>query len=414
MSEPTLLPPEAETQLTALGSADLVVAVAAVEGPDDPEPVLGAVRAGLLQHFPGLRSLVLHVHAGGNPAAPVAAGEAVPVIDLPLAPGTEPGARAGAFRVVFEVGQRLQAKAFAVAGSDAASLTPGWVGRLLGPVANQDADLVSPYYQRHPYSGVVTSGILYPLLRALYGRRIRFPLGVEIACSSRLVQRQLASDGISNRGGRYGLEIRLLAGAVAGGFKICQAVLGPRTMVAGDGAASPSAVLAGVLSPVFAEMERTQALWQKIRGSTPVELEGTDRSSSIEPVPIDGKRLLEAYRLGQQNLQDVWGLVLPPGTLVDLKRLARQPDSEFRMADRVWARILYDFSLAYHTRIMSRDHLMGALAPLYLGWFGSLHSEMAESDSFRLEERLEQLCLQFEMEKPYLISRWRWPGRFIP
>ena len=32
----------------------------------------------------------------------------------------------------------------------------------------------------------------------------------------------------------------------------------------------------------------------------------------------------------------------------------------------------------------------------------------------KVEARVEQLCLRYETEKPYLISRWRWPDRFSP
>jgi len=28
------------------------------------------------------------------------------------------------------------------------------------------------------------------------------------------------------------------------------------------------------------------------------------------------------------------------------------------------------------------------------------------------DARIEQLALAFEAEKPYLVSRWRWPERF--
>lgn len=413
MPEPYQLAPEVEARIGTQGKTDLVVAVVSPAGSDDPEPVMTALRAGLQQHFPGLDAALLYVHNGGKPAPATPPGEALPVYDLPVPPGVESGTRPAALRKAFEIGQRLEARGFALIGVELVGQETGWMGRLIGPVLQQEHDLVLPYYLRHPYSGMVTNGILYPLIRAVYGRRIRYPLGAELACSARLAGLRLGG-GPSPREGPFDLEVRLLTGAVAGGMRICQAALGPRVVAVGDGAATPSEVLGGVLSPIFAEMERTAALWQKIRGSAPLNLVGTDGPADAEPQAVDGKRLLDAFRLGQQNLREVWGLVLPPGTLVELKRIARLPDPEIRFPDRLWARILYDFSLAWRTRIMNRDHLAGALAPLYLGWFGALHAEMGDSDPARLEDRLEQLCLQFESEKPYLISRWRWPDRFIP
>jgi glucosylglycerate synthase len=35
-------------------------------------------------------------------------------------------------------------------------------------------------------------------------------------------------------------------------------------------------------------------------------------------------------------------------------------------------------------------------------------------DSGQAEDQIEELCMAYESEKPYLISRWRWPDRFTP
>jgi hypothetical protein len=315
---------------------------------------------------------------------------------------------------VLEAGHRLGARAIALVGAEVATLTPGWIGRLLNPVVAQGLDFVAPYYLRHPYSGALTSGIVYPLVRTLYGKRLRFPIGSEFACSARLADRYLRRDARQLLAGPVAVELQLLADAVAGGLAIGQAMLGPRTLLAADGGGDLGAILPEVLSQVFGEMERTTAIWQKIRGSVPVDLLGTAEGTPPDPVAIDRKRLIDAYRLGQQNLREIWGLVHSPGTLVELKKLAQMPENTFAMPDRLWARIVFDCSLAWRTRIMNREHLMGALAPLYLGWLGSLHAEMGEADPARMEDRLEQLCLQYEAEKPYLISRWRWPDRFNP
>lgn len=415
MPEKFVLAPETEAQISALGNVDLVVGVAASDRLEETRATIAAARLGLLERFSGTRAVVLHAHAGGMLAEASPSEGGAPVIELPCATGAGAGSwpRGAALRLVFETSQRLRAKACALLGVDVVSITPEWIGRLLAPVLDQGQDLVSPYYVRHPYSGAVTSGVLAPLLRTLYGRRLRYPLGAELACSARLIDGQLGREPGAAQVGPQAFELRLLVDAVAGNRSVCQAILGPR-MVSADGATGLSAILTEVLSVVFSEMERSSALWQKIRGSTAVPLLGPVEPPLTEPVAVDGKRLLDAFRLGQQNLHEVWGLVLPPSTLVELKKLARVPEPEFRLPDRLWARIVFDFAMAYRARVMNRDHLIGALAPLYLGWFGSLYTEMGDAQPARLEERLEQLCLQFEAEKPYLISRWRWPDRFNP
>jgi hypothetical protein len=84
------------------------------------------------------------------------------------------------------------------------------------------------------------------------------------------------------------------------------------------------------------------------------------------------------------------------------------------MPDELWVRIVYDFALAHRLRILSRSHLMGALAPLYLAWVASYAGEVATISNLAAEGRLERLAQAYEAGKPYLLSRWRWPDRFNP
>ncbi len=410
------LTPEVEAALKALGSVDLTVGVATTDRVEDARGALAAAQAGLAQSFPGRGAVVLHARTGGTAAGPVAPEGGVPVLEVaprdPTTAGVDP--RAGALRVMLEASHRLGVRGCAVLEPEVAGLTPDRIGRLLLPVVDQEQDLVTPYYLRHPYSGGITTGIVYPLVRALYGRRIRFPLGAEFACSGRLLQRFLSREPGQPSPGPQSVELRLQAEAITAAMPMSQAVLEPRALAASEGPGGLTAILQQAVSQVFGEMERTIPVWQKVRGSLPVPVLGAIDAAGIEPAVLDPRRLIEGFRLGQRNLGEVWGLVHSPGTLVELKRLAQMPGTGFAMPDQLWARIVFDFSLAHHTRVMNRDHLMGALAPLYLAWLASLSTEMAAAGPEQLEDRLEQLCLRFEAEKPYLISRWRWPDRFNP
>ena len=107
-------------------------------------------------------------------------------------------------------------------------------------------------------------------------------------------------------------------------------------------------------------------------------------------------------------------MVLPPVTLLDLKRLTQLAPERFRMPDELWVRIIYDFALGYRQRTINRTHLLGALTPLYLGWAASFINEAAADPGFHAPARTEQLARAFEDGKPYLVRRWRWPDRFNP
>ena len=86
------------------------------------------------------------------------------------------------------------------------------------------------------------------------------------------------------------------------------------------------------------------------------------------------------------------------------------------MPDSLWTRIVYDFILAYRLRTINRGHLLGALTPLYLAWVAShlVLTSDANPDSVAPEDHIQTLAAAFEADKPYLVSRWRWPDRFNP
>ena len=122
--------------------------------------------------------------------------------------------------------------------------------------------------------------------------------------------------------------------------------------------------------------------------------------------------MLEAFRFAYTNLHEIWSLVLPPNSLLGLKKLSLMHPESFRMPDNLWARIVYDFILAYRLRTINRGHLLGALTPLYLAWAAS-HLTLISSGTAP-EKHIQDVAVAFETDKPYLVSRWRWPDRFNP
>ena len=124
--------------------------------------------------------------------------------------------------------------------------------------------------------------------------------------------------------------------------------------------------------------------------------------------------MIESFQLGAQNLQDIWGIMLPPTTLLEIRKLSRLPAEHFRMPDDLWVRIVYDFALGHRIRTISRDHLLRSITPLYLGWIASYALEMETAGPAEIEARIERLARTYETSKSYLVSRWRWPDRFNP
>ncbi len=76
------------------------------------------------------------------------------------------------------------------------------------------------------------------------------------------------------------------------------------------------------------------------------------------------------------------------------------------MSDSVWVEIMYAFALAYHKKIINREHLLKSLTPLYIGRVASFVIETYTSNAVEVEEKIENLCVTFEQKKNTLIDAW--------
>jgi glucosylglycerate synthase len=318
---------------------------------------------------------------------------------------------AAAVRAILQAAQRLEAKACVVIDAGVPTVEPEWVERFIAPVLTGGFDYVSPYYLRHLNEGAITKAIVYPMFRALYGIRLRQPAASEFACSGRLVAHYLEQEFWDLEQASVGIDLWLAVAAVCGEFRTCEAVLGVRGQTSHVAPIDLSTTLMQVLDALFSDLEHRADIWQRVRGSVAVPIFGKvpEAEPSAPPLDIDG--LMESFRLGYRELREVWTWVLPPRTIVELRKLTVMAPDRFRFDDRLWASIIYDFALGYTFRVLPRDHLLRSLTPLYSGWLASFVLQLGGSNAAQIEERVAEICTGFESEKRYLISRWRWPER---
>jgi hypothetical protein len=275
---------------------------------------------------------------------------------------------------------------------------------LANAVAKGSTDLAAPYYDLPPHAGLVNSAILYPLTRGLFAARARFPLAIDLGLSVRMAERlAVAAQRFANQDDALVWPINE---ALVAGFSIDEFDVGHRIL---PQPADPNlnAILALITGSLFADVEAKAAFWQRPRRNPLPQ-----HVISDAPIP-DGTAevgsLIEGFRLAYSNLLEIWSLVLPPNSLLGLKRLSVLNASAFRMPEKLWARIVYDFLVAYKLRTINRGHLLGALTPLYLAWAAS---HINASASGGAEQHIEAVAAAFEAEKQYVVSRWRWPDRF--
>ena len=407
----------------SIDSADLVVSILAEFDSDAIAKTYEALRA-----LPGLMRIAVMENDQRESPTPVASEAAEKRASAETAPNnaavfhvSSPSAKlegsttgvprmSAAYQTVFAMAEKLQARGCCIVASKFETVTPGWIWQLAQPLFEGQADLVLPHYARRKFEGLLNNGVVAPLTRALYGKRVNNPLGPDCAISQRLIQTMLETKGGGNR--RHPLA-SLTSTALCENLQVAEVHFGARIYSPTDWT-SMSSVLADVLSPVLLDMERNAPCWQRTRVSAAVRAIGEPRAVAEDTGVLDTTRMIESFQLGNRELQEIWGLVLPPSTSFDLQKLAHLPVEQFRMSDELWVRIVYDFALAHRLRTISRDHLLRSMTPLYLGWAASYAHDLKVSGAASPEQRLERLSLAYEAGKSYLVSRWRWPDRFNP
>lgn len=406
-------------------STDIVVGLPSYNNADTIDGVVRAIRQGLAQRFPENRAIIVSVDGGSTDATPNRIAELQTEAGTPLCQVLLPGrefvvpyhgiARKGdALHATMQIARQSGARLCLMLSPDVAVPTPGVLEGLAAPILLEGFDLALPLYLRHRFDGAITSSIVRPLVRALYGRRVQQPMGAEYALSAGLVERCLAQNVWATDLARLGSDIWTTTQAMCGAFKLCHVQLGLKNQARPTVPVALSATVDQVLGSLFEDMIRNAQVWQHVRGSLPINLLGLQVDGVPPPVSFDFRKLVESFSLGLRNLQDVWALVLAPATLLELHRAVALPPDRFVFPDLAWCRVLFDFSLGYRLRTINRSHLLAAFLPLYLGWLGGFVREMQDASDSEAERRIEQLCRTYESEKPYLISRWRSPDRFNP
>ena len=410
---------EVQDQIRQIGAVDILVGIPSYNNARTIGHVVRAVQIGLAKYFPDRKAVLVNSDGGSaDGTMEVVTGThvedfqsillhhrvepffkiATPYIGIP--------GKGSAFRAIFEIAKALDVKACAVVDSDLRSITPEWVELLIKPVLESGFDYVAPLYHRHKYDGTITNSIIYPITRALYGKRVRQPIGGDFGFSGRLASFYLTKDVWESDIARYGIDIWMTTEALANGFKIAQAFLGAKIHDPKDPGSDLSAMLAQVTGSAFSLMENYAAVWKTVRQTEPVPTFGFQYTVGLEHVQVDVGRMVRVFREGLRNLRDIWKIVLGAGDFGSVEALGQAPDDGFRFPRRLWSNVVYDYALAYHRRKLPREQLLKSLTPLYLGKTASFVAEARDMGQEQAEEEIELLCKDFEENKEYLVHNW--------
>jgi len=449
----TTLTPAIREEIARLGRADIMVGIPSFKNAATIGYVVRAAHAGLVQYFPDLRPVLVNSDAGSPDGTQRVVVETEPpdyverillvrptnrldrvTLTYPEIDGT--GGKGAALRTIFEMAAALEVQALVVVDSDLRSIVPEWIELLAGPILKGGYDFVAPLYARYKYDGTITNTVTYPLTRALYGHRIRQPIGGDFGVSGDLVRHYLTLDDWTEDVSKFGIDIWMTTSALAGGYAVCQTRLGAKVHDPKDPGADLGPMFRQVVSTILRLAVEHADRWLAVRGSHDVPAYGFERIIDPPPLEVNAIRLLTEFHAGSLMLEDTWRRMIAPdnaetvlvlareaGKLADAARLKlgvtgdgggnRQPTTlemaealaAFHFPDDLWARVVYDLVV---TARGAADlvPLVAALVPVYFGRVGSFVIENRHQTTEQAEERVERQAREFELLKGYLVDRW--------
>ncbi len=447
----TVLTQAIRDQIERIGRADIMVGIPSYRNAATIGHVVRAAQAGLVQYFPDLRPVLVNADAGSPDGTQRVVAETEPpdyverillvrptnrlervALTYPEVEGI--GGKGAALRTIFEMAAALDVKALVVVDSDLRSIVPEWIELLAGPILKGGYDYVTPLYSRYKYDGTITNTVTYPLTRALYGHRIRQPIGGDFGVSGDLVRHYLELDDWDDDTSKFGIDIWMTTSAMTGGFAVCQARLGSKVHDPKDPGADLGPMFRQVVGTILRLAVRNADRWLPIHGSHDVPAYGFERLADPPPLEVDPIRLLNEFKGGSLTMAATWAEMLDPATLATIMELAGEaghlaeaaeragvieaigPGSStdrmadalaaFHFPDDLWARAIYDLVLAAAREPEQLERNVAALVPIYFGRVGSFVIENRRVTTEAAEERVERQAREFELLKPYLVERW--------
>jgi hypothetical protein len=406
-------------QITAAGEVDILVGVPTLNNYNTIARVISAIRVGFVKYFPRERTALVNVDGGSKDGTPeIVKGAAVPDFRVYLASSPlrtmhtlttsydEVHGKGGALHVILATAELLRAKVCAIVSPDLESLTPEWIEALTRPIYREGFDFLAPIYQRHRFDGLLISHILSPLVAAAYGCEVEEPLGGELAFSGRLASHYLSQDAWQQDLMRFVPEIWMVTTALVGGYRLCQAFLGPKVHAEKPASPDLAETMQQVVGAIFSCLEAHQSYWMTREGIQAVPVFGFEYDLDLPRIRVNRKRMVDTFLKGVAELASILEPALSPLTLQQIREIAKLGGEGSCYPDELWVRTVYEFAGAFHRTVINRDHLLQALTPLYLGRINSFLSENHRSSSAGARERIKRLRSQFESLKPYLAERW--------
>lgn len=401
---------ENEVNPDSIEKVDLVVSIPSYNEADSISYPTQQASEGLSRYFPDKKAVIINCDNNSPDDTKTAflnTPTSTPKIYISTPPGVK--GKGNNFKNLFQKVVDLEAKAIVVVDADLKSITPQWIKHLGEPLFS-DFSYVAPLYVRHKYDGTITNGIAYPMSRALYGRRVRQPIGGDFGFSGELAKVYLQSKEWDEAVANFGIDIWMTTLALNESVQVCQSFMGrPKIHRPKDPASSLGPMFREVVGTIFSLMKHFESSWPKVKYSKPTSIYGFGLGEVEMPpkVEVDSQKLIQKFHEGFDLHRQIFERILTKDVFLKLLEIRGMKERVLDFPTDLWARVLFDMAIAYRDALDEKDQMLDALIPLYYGRTFSFVKKTKRMSARQAEEAIEEDCATFEMTKPYLITRWR-------
>jgi len=307
--------------------------------------------------------------------------------------------KGSAIKAIFEVAKIVDADAVVLLDADLRSVQPWWVERLAKPILDGKASYVAPHYLRHKYDGTITNNVCYPLTSALYGKKIRQPIGGDFGISGELVSIYLSKPESVWKSdvARFGIDIWMTTIAVNESKNgVVQASLGAKIHDVKDPGKHLGPMFVQVVSTLFSLMSEYQDRWMRVKEMLEIEVYGEQPSQNVEPIVVDLENLKKKAMEGVRNYREFLRSYIDEEILDDVL------DDGMVNADE-WVKLVYDSAAAFRK---FGKKVVEAMIPLYFSRVAGFVEETKDMDSEEAENVIEKQLERFFDMKGYLAKKW--------
>lgn len=398
-------------KIDRIKNADIVVGIPTYNNESTVSNVITNASEGLKKYYPALKSIVFNADSCSTDKTMDTVSKTRLPKGIELISTEYCGLRGkgAAIRIILEGARLLDAKVCIICEADTRSVTPEWIYNLASPVLKSGYGFVAPYYIRNEHDATINNALAYPLTRALYGLRIRQPIGGDFSFSNGVLQvftrkkYWIEYPGIN----QFGVDIWMATTALNEGFRVCQTVLGTK-LHDENPKKDITEIFKQIVGTLFELMKNYEYRWRDVVGSIQGFILGDFKFVEAERRKANYDELLQKFYTGLDENRNIWKAIFDENTFREFKKVLNSNSPEnIVLSIELWTKIVYEFACAYNfVSEGDKDTVLNALLPFYYLRTASFTREAELFSDEIADIVVEGNAGVFERLKWYLLNRW--------